>query len=329
MLEVFSRVRHQRPFYRAALDDAGAVLALLVAVRVQTLPFPFGPVSSRSIFYAEPLCRQDALGVEALEALVAEHDAQLGKEILFTEIRPLQGPGMEKEALLNQGYQYKNYLNFLVHLSRPKEELWGKLTRQCRQSIRASARNGVTIEEMTTQEGAKVAYSLIQATYDRARVPLADKSLLEAAMDVLQPRNMIKIFVAYWHNTPIGTKVVLLYRERAFAWYSGHSRIKSIYPAESLGWHAIEWSNEHGYAVYDWGGAGWPDIPYGVRDFKAKFGGELVDFGRYRKIYSPLRFTAAEKAYEGLRLVRAAASRLRRTRPAEPAHSPELGEKTG
>ncbi len=316
MHEVFSKVRKERPFFRAALDGGGSVVALLVAVRVQTLPFPFGPVSSRSIFYAEPLCMPDALGVEALEALIAEHDARLGRNILFTEVRPLKAAGGEKEALTNNGYQYKNYLNFLVHLNRPKEDLWQGLTRQCRQGVRASERKGVTIADATTQEGVDVAYSLIRDTYNRARVPVADKSLFTAAYDIFQPQNSLKIFVAYWHDAPIGTKIVLLYRERAFAWYSGHCRIRGVYPAENLGWHAIEWSNEHHYSVYDWGGAGWPDIPYGVRDFKAKFGGELVDFGRYRKIHSPLRFAAAERVYEGLRLLRSEARRLRRTGPA-------------
>jgi serine/alanine adding enzyme len=313
MVEVYRRAKNQRPVSLAAVDESGAILALLVAVRVQTLPPPFGPVSSRSIFYAEPLCREDALGVEALGALVAEHDAQLGKAILFTEVRPLLGPAREKEALTHNGYQYKNYLNFLVHLNRPSAELWADLNKRCRQNIRSNVKKGLVIEDMTTNEGVEIAYSLIKTTYDRARVPLADKSLFSAVMDVLQPRNMVKIFVAYWHGVPVGTKVMLLYRERAYAWYSGHSRIKSIYPAESLGWHAIDWSNEHHYAVFDWGGAGWPNIPYGVRDFKAKFGGELVDFGRYRKVYSSLRFMAAEKAYEAYRLLRATSRRLRRT----------------
>ena len=38
--------------------------------------------------------------------------------------------------------------------------------------------------------------------------------------------------------------------------------------------------------VDDFGGAGKPDEPYGVRTFKAKYGGELVNYGRYVCVHS-------------------------------------------
>ena len=35
------------------------------------------------------------------------------------------------------------------------------------------------------------------------------------------------------------------------------------------------------------GGAGKPDKPYGVRDYKLKFGGQLVNWGRFEKVHKP------------------------------------------
>ena len=35
-------------------------------------------------------------------------------------------------------------------------------------------------------------------------------------------------------------------------------------------------------------GAGRPDEKYGVRDFKAEFGGEMVEYGRYVYAHCPL-----------------------------------------
>jgi hypothetical protein len=35
-----------------------------------------------------------------------------------------------------------------------------------------------------------------------------------------------------------------------------------------------------------------------VREYKAKFGGELVCYGRYRKVYSPWKLRLAERAYQ-------------------------------
>jgi hypothetical protein len=53
MVEVFKATKQHEPLALLALDTTGAILALLVAVRVQTLPDPLGIISSRSIWYAE------------------------------------------------------------------------------------------------------------------------------------------------------------------------------------------------------------------------------------------------------------------------------------
>jgi hypothetical protein len=41
-------------------------------------------------------------------------------------------------------------------------------------------------------------------------------------------------------------------------------------------------------------GAGKPDIPYGVRDFKMEFGGELVEHGRFLCVRKPLLYWIGE-----------------------------------
>jgi serine/alanine adding enzyme len=79
----------------------------------------------------------------------------------------------------------------------------------------------------------------------------------------------------------------LIYKDTIYGWYGGMDRGYSDYiPNELLLWHIFQWGAENGYKVYDFGGAGKPDEEYGVRDFKAKFGGELVCFGR--NTYIPL-----------------------------------------
>jgi len=96
----------------------------------------------------------------------------------------------------------------------------------------------------------------------------------------------------------MGVGVLLTFKDQVYAWYNGVERVGSFSPFDYLTWHQFVWGHEHGYRRYDFGGAGWPDVPYGVRDYKAKFGGELVRYGRYRKVYSPWKMALAEKAYE-------------------------------
>lgn len=56
----------------------------------------------------------------------------------------------------------------------------------------------------------------------------------------------------------------------------------------------------NGYRLYDFG-TGRPDVEYGVRDFKAKFGGELVCYGRNTCVHAPRLLWLSERGY---RLVR-------------------------
>jgi serine/alanine adding enzyme len=298
LVDVFERTKHYCPLFLAAVDEGNHILALLTSVRVQSLPSPLGNLSSRSIFYAEPLCSDEPRGIEALTALLAEHDSRLQKKALFSEVRALHHPGRAHDALTLQGYEHDGYLNFLVDLRQPSDVLWGRLTGSCRSNIRRGEKRGLTIKEETSDKGVDILYQMLKLTYKHARVPLADKSLFTNALRVLQPLEMVKVFVAFHAEQPVGASIVLLYKKVVYEWYWGVQRIKSIYPAECVTWHRISWGQQQEYACYDFGGAGWADKPYGVRDFKAKFGGDLVNYGRYRKVYSPWMFSLGERAYE-------------------------------
>ncbi|NJK78480.1 MAG: peptidoglycan bridge formation glycyltransferase FemA/FemB family protein [Chloroflexaceae bacterium] len=299
MQEVFRQTKNYTPYFLAAINAQREVLALLAAVRVQTLPDPLGWIASRSIWYAEPICRDDEAGIAALVALIRQHDRMLRHKVLFTEIRPIWEAGAERVALERCGYEYYDYLNFMGDLTSSAEDLWNGMIKTCRADIRRSKKRGMHVEEMNTQEGVDVLYHFTQMSYERSRVPLADISMFQAAVRVLQPHTMVRIFIAYQEDkTPLAADIILFYKDLVYAWYGGVQRVKGVFPVECLTWHEIELGKQLGFAHYDFGGAGKPDEPYGVRDFKAKFGAPLVNYGRYRKVYSQWKLELAERAYE-------------------------------
>jgi serine/alanine adding enzyme len=59
----------------------------------------------------------------------------------------------------------------------------------------------------------------------------------------------------------------------------------------------LQWGAENGYRLYDFGGAGKPGEVYGVRDFKAKFGGRLVEYGRFTVTHAPIRIRLSKLGY--------------------------------
>jgi lipid II:glycine glycyltransferase (peptidoglycan interpeptide bridge formation enzyme) len=70
-----------------------------------------------------------------------------------------------------------------------------------------------------------------------------------------------------------------------------------------LAWHALAWGSEHGFRVMDFGGAGKPGEDYGVRDFKAKFKGDLVNYGRNVYVHAPAVLGLSKRLYQAARRV--------------------------
>jgi lipid II:glycine glycyltransferase (peptidoglycan interpeptide bridge formation enzyme) len=218
-------------------------------------------------------------------------------KVLFTEVRPLYPQSREKPALEACGYEHGRYLNYLTDLRKSPDELIQRMTKNGRRDLRTGQRQGLAAEDATSISGVDEVYQLLQESFARARLPLAPKELFVNALNILSPHSMIKLLLARLEGRPAAGGVLLCHRETVFFWYAGMTRLNNIRSMEVLCFEMLQWGHSQQYTTFDYGGAGWPDKPYGVRKFKAKFGGELVDHGRYRKIYSPLKFAVAEKAY--------------------------------
>jgi hypothetical protein len=298
MVQVFAAAKGHTPLALAAVTDRGDILSLLVAVRVQTLPNLFGAVSSRSVWYAEPLCYDTPESINSLRQLIHEHDRLFQRRVLFAEVRPLQSSGQERISLERCGYRYLDYLNYILDTTRAPDEIWKGVRNSAQSHVRKCQRRGFEMRHLDGPRCVDLLYDFLRRTYRRAGVPLADRSLFEAAYKILKPQNMIEFVAVFDGDQPVAADTMLLFNKQAFAWYGGSQRMPGVSPAAYLQWREIVWSCENGIERYDFGGAGWPNVPYGVRDFKASFGGELVCYGRYRKVYSPWKFALAERAYE-------------------------------
>ena len=74
-----------------------------------------------------------------------------------------------------------------------------------------------------------------------------------------------------------------------YEWYECglNAEYKEQYPSVMATWAGMLYAHEQGCARYDMMGAGEPGVPYGVRDFKSEFGGQMVEHGRYLCICKP------------------------------------------
>ncbi len=299
MFQVFSRAKNHQPELWAATQGE-RVLALLLPVRIDLLGGLFRFLSTRAVVYGGVLCAPGGEGQEALTTLLQAYNRGVKSSVLFTELRNLSDWGDLQPVLSDNGFVYEDHLNYLIDLRRHPEAVLQGIGPRTRKKIRHALRQGrVVIEEARQREQVMTCYQLMRDTYSSARIPLADCSLFEAAFQVLYPQGMAKFLLARVGDHYAASSVELIYRDEIYGWYSGLDRTYANYiPNELLLWHVFQWGAEHGYHVYDFGGAGRPNEEYGVRDFKAKFGGSLVCYGRNISVHSHASFQLSRWAYK-------------------------------
>ena len=94
-----------------------------------------------------------------------------------------------------------------------------------------------------------------------------------------------------------GQLILMLYQQVAYAWYCCglDKEYHDLYPSIMANYAAIRYAADNGFERYDMMGAGTPKEDYGVRDFKAQFGGTLVEHGRYLHVCRPAIYWMGSK----------------------------------
>ena len=306
MFDVFSRTKGHHPVLWAVTRENGKILALMPVVNITLFNGPLRPLTTRAVAYGSVLCVPNDQGRAALGLLLEAYKKDAGAAALFTEFRNLSDMGTLKPMLNDCGFVYEEHLNFLVDLTLPQETIWRNISRRKRERINSSRGKGTIIEEVTGHEKLEIAYRFLQDVYTRVQVPLADPSLFTAAFDVLAPRGMCQVTLARAGEQYAATIFLLSYHGRVIYWYVGADRAFSTYsPSELLVWHALQWGKENGYQIFDFGGGGKPDQEYGPREFKSRFGGVEVNYGRHLCVHAPMRLKFSEVGYQLYRRVSA------------------------
>jgi serine/alanine adding enzyme len=301
MHRVWDATRHHTPELWAATDGDGGVQALFTPVTIATLGGPLRGATTRTVSFAAPLLTsgRDANG---LRAVLQAYRAAGARGSLFTEIRHHAVDPEVAGILGAEGFEHERHLNFHIDLTRSDADLWARVRSAARRNVQKASRSGVSVVEVTDPAGIAEGYEVLRLVYRRIQVPLPDRSLFDAAARLLTPLGRFTMLLARSGDRAIGVLTLLRYRGVVTYWYTGTLREDATLRAgDLLAWHAISSQAGAGARVFDFGGAGKPGEPYGVRDFKAKYGGELIDPGRAVWVSSPRRLRAATAGYSLVR----------------------------
>jgi lipid II:glycine glycyltransferase (peptidoglycan interpeptide bridge formation enzyme) len=219
------------------------------------------------------------------------------QKFIYSQFRNLFDTSNLKLVFSNLSWKYEEHLDILIDLTKTEEELWKDVNSKRRNEIRRAEREGTTFDIVSNYGQFEDTYNILREVYDRAKLPLPNYDFFEKAYKILNPEHL-KIFIALNEGKIIGTMYTLCYKGVIYDWYAGsYQKFYSKYPNDLIPWKVFLWGKKNGFHTFDFGGAGKPNIPYGVRDYKKKFGGEFVNYGRYEKIHKPIFFRIAKLGF--------------------------------
>lgn len=287
MYDAFAATPGNEP-HVIALEENNRIVALMVWVVLYELGWK-KPLSMRSIIQGGPLVENDK--AEWLSLILHEYEKRLDKGVIYTQIRNHSEMLNVNDAFQECGYRFQSHLNFIIQLD-GEEAVWNRVGKGRIKQIRKAQKNNLVVVAYTgaelTDEKIEKGYAIIESVYKRAGLPLVDIAQIKAAN---QAHLLVLFFVQSAEGEMMGCRFGLLCGKEIYGWYAGsESQFYSLYPNDILIWETLRWGMANGYEVFDYGGAGEPNKPYGVRSFKQQMGGTLVNFGRYEKIHKPWKY---------------------------------------
>ena len=295
--QVYQETKNYFPIKVAVLDSKQhEIRGVMTGVIIREIEGFLGGFSAHSIIQGGPLISSFS-DAHVISELLEKYDAIARNASIYSEIRNMY----ETQDLFNHigNYIRIDHLNFLIHLNQSENDVWNQIHKSRRKNVNRAEKAGIFVEEMVNREQIPVFYRLLEETYKNVKVPLADISLFESAFRHLVPQGLVKFFLARHNDEYIGARAVLLYKDTIYDWYAGAAvDALSYYPNDFLVWYILKWGIKNNYSIFDFGGAGNPNKPYGPREFKRRFGGELVNYGWHTREYSKTKIKIAEIGFK-------------------------------
>ncbi len=262
----------------------------------------------RAIIIGGPALADDASAEEVeflmngVRKMPILHSSLKGRTLnapIYIECRNFNDYSQWKGAFEKAGFEYQPHLNFHVDTS-SVELVEANLGKSRKRDIRTTIREGVTItsiydlglqiDDSERERMVREYYQVLKNLYEtKVKTPLFPESFFQALVKHPDAR-----FLLTELNGKIigGTVCVAQEGKCLYEWFAcGEDGVyPHVFPSCYATYAGIKYAAEHGMPRFDMMGAGKPGEAYGVRDFKAKFGGKEVEYGRFICITKPLLY---------------------------------------
>jgi len=209
------------------------------------------------------------------------HNAQLVERArqagcVYVEIRCFDDYSAYREQLEEAGFTYEPHYDVTID---PQKEVPDAKMRQ----IRKAQEEGYIWRETRNEKEVEQWYRQLRRLYwYKIHRPLPR---LKWFMEMIYEKGCKLLVVqnaqCTMHNGIVGGVLLAVEEDKskAYEWYICGQVMST--------WAAIEYCRQQGIQCFDTMGAGVPDVPYGVREFKLQMGGTLHEWGRYICVLRP------------------------------------------
>lgn len=218
---------------------------------------------------------------------------------IYIECRNFNDYSRWKDAFTAAGFDYKPHLNFHVDTS-SVEVVEANLGKSRKRDIRTTIREGVSIKsiydlrfQISVLERERLVreyYEILSNLYKtKVKTPLFP---VEFFLELSKHKDARFLLTELNGKIIGGTVCVAQEGKCLYEWFAcGEDGVyPHVFPSCYATYAGIRYAAEHNMPRFDMMGAGKPDEAYGVRDFKAKFGGKEVEHGRFLCVTKPLLY---------------------------------------
>ena len=212
----------------------------------------------RAIINGGPLLAKD-IKKEELSMLLMALKNKMKSKAIYVEFRNYNDYSQWRVDFEEKVFSYNPHYDVHVDTSN-LETVNSELNRNRKRNIKETVENGLAIDAHLGESELKIFFGQLEKLYkEKVKMPLYSYEFFEK-----------------------------LYRLPSSRFFVAKEKEENVIGGMINICHAAEFF----FHTYDFMGAGKPDdVGYGVRDFKLKFGGKLLEFGRFDYICNPMFYS--------------------------------------
>lgn len=256
-------------------------------------------LTRRAIIFGGTVFNDDVDRNKLQSLLFEEMDESLSSKVIYLEVRNFYDSSEFDTLYTKQNWKYIPYQNYKINLTQ-KDEVFALFNSEKRRQIRKGLREGVDISYRKNAENCMGIYNVIAKIYDdKVKKPFPTLPFFKNLMK-LEKAGLVALT---FENKIIGGAFFLYDKNEIYDWYRGglDYDYKKKFPSTIAAWAVMKYGLDNKIPSFDFMGAGIKGEEYGVRKFKSQFGGELIEYGRYMKLYKPKLYNIGKT---GLKIIK-------------------------